>query len=154
MAVGSARRTILLLAAIFGLAGLLSAASPATAVEAFDVRLQAHGFVEMQIRGMSSKYGIHGDELSSSDAAVTVAYRLVAGTDDLSQKLRQELLILIDPMENPDGRDRFLAQTSSLAHKVPNPDTDDLSHTTVWPWGRGNHYLFDLNRDWFSMVQP
>jgi hypothetical protein len=99
-------------------------------------------------------YGIHGDELSSSDAAVTVAYRLVAGTDDLSQKLRQELLILIDPMENPDGRDRFLAQTSSFAHKVPNPDTDDLSHTTVWPWGRGNHYLFDLNRDWFSMVQP
>jgi hypothetical protein len=99
-------------------------------------------------------YGIHGDELSSSDAAVTVAYRLVAGTDDLSNKLRKELLILIDPMENPDGRDRFLAQTSSFAHKVPNADTDDLSHTTVWPWGRGNHYLFDLNRDWFSMVQP
>ena len=99
-------------------------------------------------------YGIHGDELSSSDAAVSVAYRLVAGTDDLSNRLRQELLILIDPMENPDGRDRFLAQTFSFAHKVPNPDTDDLSHTTVWPWGRGNHYLFDLNRDWFSMVQP
>ncbi|MGB5513260.1 MAG: hypothetical protein WBP36_01935, partial [Thermoanaerobaculia bacterium] len=27
-------------------------------------------------------------------------------------------------------------------------------HTTVWPWGRGNHYLFDLNRDWFTMVHP
>jgi hypothetical protein len=99
-------------------------------------------------------YAIHGDELSSADAAVSVAYRLVAGEDETTKKLRQEMLILIDPMENPDGRDRFLAQTSSFAHKVPNPDTDDLSHTTVWPWGRGNHYLFDLNRDWFSMVQP
>ena len=35
----------------------------------------------------------------------------------------------------------------------PGETTEDLSHTTVWPWGRGNHYLFDLNRDWFTMVR-
>ena len=99
-------------------------------------------------------YGIHGDELSSCDAAVSVAYRLVAGEDELAERLRRELVILIDPLENPDGRDRFLAQTASLAHARPNHDVEDLSHTTVWPWGRGNHYLFDLNRDWFTMVQP
>jgi len=63
MAVGSARRTIHLVVAILGFGGLLSGASPAGAVEAFDGRLQAHGFVEMQVRGMSSKYGVHGDEL-------------------------------------------------------------------------------------------
>ena len=99
-------------------------------------------------------YGIHGDELSSSDAAAALAYRLVAGEDEASRALRRDLLILIDPCENPDGRERFLAQTSSFAHAVPNPDTEDLSHSTVWPWGRGNHYLFDLNRDWFSLVHP
>ena len=99
-------------------------------------------------------YGIHGDELSSSDAAVAVAYRLVAGQDGLAERLRRELVILIDPLENPDGRDRFLAQTRSFAHATPNADVEDLSHTTLWPWGRGNHYLFDLNRDWFTMVQP
>jgi hypothetical protein len=99
-------------------------------------------------------YAIHGDELSSSDAACALAYWLVAGEDDRAKRLRDELVILIDPMENPDGRDRFLAQTRSFAHARPNPDTEDLSHTTVWPWGRGNHYLFDLNRDWFTMVQP
>ncbi|MCP3980734.1 MAG: hypothetical protein GY716_15640 [bacterium] len=99
-------------------------------------------------------YGIHGDELSSVDAAAAVAYRLVAGEDAAASKLRRELVILIDPCENPDGRERFLAQTASFAHARPNPDTDDLSHSTVWPWGRGNHYLFDLNRDWFSMVHP
>jgi len=99
-------------------------------------------------------YGIHGDELSSVDAAAAVAYWLVAGEDDLARKMRRELVVLIDPCENPDGRERFLAQTQSFAHAIRNPDTEDLSHTTVWPWGRGNHYLFDLNRDWFSMVQP
>jgi hypothetical protein len=99
-------------------------------------------------------YGIHGDELSSCDAAVAVAYRLVAGEDELAERLRRELVVLIDPLENPDGRDRFLAQTRSFAHATPNADPEDLSHTTVWPWGRGNHYLFDLNRDWFTMVQP
>ena len=99
-------------------------------------------------------YGIHGDELSSSDAAVALAYWLVAGEDPRAARLRRELVVLIDPCQNPDGRARFLAQTTAFAHAVPNPDTDDLSHTTVWPWGRGNHYLFDLNRDWFAMVQP
>ena len=33
-------------------------------------------------------YGIHGDELSSVDAAAAVAYWLVAGEDDLARKMR------------------------------------------------------------------
>ncbi len=99
-------------------------------------------------------YGIHGDELSSSDAAAAVAYWLMAGEDELAAKLRREMVVFIDPCENPDGRERYLAMTAAFAHAVPNPDTEDLSHTTVWPQGRGNHYLFDLNRDWFSMIHP
>ena len=99
-------------------------------------------------------YAIHGDELSSADAATALAYWLVAGEDDRARTLRRELVVLIDPLENPDGRDRYLAQIRSFAHKTPSPDLEDLSHTSVWPWGRGNHYLFDLNRDWFTMVHP
>jgi Zinc carboxypeptidase len=99
-------------------------------------------------------YGIHGDELSSTDAAVSLAYWLVAGQDDRAARLRDNLVVLIDPCENPDGRSRYLAQTLSFAHKTANPDQDDLSHAAVWPWGRGNHYLFDMNRDWFSMIHP
>jgi len=99
-------------------------------------------------------YGIHGDELSSTDAAASVAWLLVAGEDEATIKLRDKLLVLIDPCENPDGRARYLAQTTSFAHRTANPDQDDLSHRAVWPWGRGNHYLFDMNRDWFTMNQP
>ncbi|MHC5011448.1 MAG: M14 family zinc carboxypeptidase, partial [Planctomycetota bacterium] len=99
-------------------------------------------------------YGIHGDELSSVDAALCVAYWLVAGEDDRAKRLREELVIVMEPAENPDGRERYLAQVQSFAHATPNPDSEDLSHRAIWPWGRGNHYLFDLNRDWFSLVHP
>lgn len=29
-----------------------------------------------------------------------------------------------------------------------------LEHDEPWPGGRSNHYLFDLNRDWFALSQP
>lgn len=99
-------------------------------------------------------YGIHGDELSSTDAAAALLYGLVAGEDEAAKTVRRELLVLIDPCENPDGRDRYLAQIRSFAHAVPSADVEDLSHTAIWPWGRVNHYLFDMNRDWINLVQP
>jgi hypothetical protein len=57
-------------------------------------------------------------------------------------------------MENPDGRERILAQYQQWQGAVPNSDLQSLNHRGVWPWGRTNHYLFDLNRDWFATVHP
>ncbi len=122
-----------------------------------DPRLQGVLTVEQLVKTKAvawMAYGIHGGELSSTDAAVALAYWLVAGTDDQAVQMRDNLVVLIDPCENPDGRNRYLTQIMSFAHRRANPDQDDLSHRAVWPWGRGNHYLFDLNRDWFSMTQP
>ncbi len=99
-------------------------------------------------------YSIHGDELSSTDAAIQVAYQLVAGTDALTERIRQSLIIVIDPLQNPDGRERFLTQVEGWNGTIPNPDVQSLEHAGFWPWGRGNHYLFDLNRDWFTLVHP
>lgn len=99
-------------------------------------------------------YSIHGDELSGVDAGLMMAYQLAAGTDTLSKKLRRELVVGIDPIENPDGRERFLAQMEQWRGLLPNSDAQSIQHTGVWPWGRGNHYLFDLNRDWFILSQP
>jgi hypothetical protein len=99
-------------------------------------------------------YGIHGDELSSTDAAAAVLYRLAAGEDDWAKAARRELVVLIDLCQNPDGRERFLAQLRAFGHLTPSSDREDLSHTALWPWGRWNHYLFDMNRDWINLVQP
>jgi hypothetical protein len=99
-------------------------------------------------------YGIHGDELSSTDASLQVVYQLAAGTDSTSVKIRKEVVVCVDPMQNPDGRERYLAQMQQWAGAVQNPDVQSIQHTGMWPWGRGNHYLFDLNRDWFILAHP
>jgi hypothetical protein len=99
-------------------------------------------------------YGIHGDELSSTDAAMQLAYQLAAGQDSVTERIRDRLLVCIDPMQNPDGRERYLAQMQQVAGRVPNPDAQSLQHQGYWPWGRANHYLFDLNRDWIYVVHP
>ncbi|MCC6396159.1 MAG: hypothetical protein IT282_04010 [Bacteroidetes bacterium] len=99
-------------------------------------------------------YGIHGDEISSVDAALHVAHRLAAGTDSMTLFLLRNLVICMDPMQNPDGRERFLAQMEQWSGALQNPDAQSLHHSGTWPYGRGNHYLFDLNRDWLPLVHP
>jgi hypothetical protein len=99
-------------------------------------------------------YSIHGDELSGTDAGILLAYQLGAGTDAKTLKILDELIIGIDPMENPDGRERFLDQMQQWGTDIVNSDMQSIQHTGVWPYGRGNHYLFDLNRDWFILAHP
>lgn len=99
-------------------------------------------------------YGIHGDELSSCDAALALAYQLVAGTDAVTQKILDNCVVIIDPTENPDGRTRWLTQLSQWNGVIASYDVQSMSHTGLWPYGRTNHYLFDLNRDWFALVHP
>ncbi len=99
-------------------------------------------------------YSIHGDEVSSTDAAVFVAYQLAAGTDQQTQEILKNVIVCIDPLENPDGRERILSQHQQWGGVIPNPDVQSLNHRAMWPWGRTNHYLFDLNRDWFATVHP
>jgi hypothetical protein len=99
-------------------------------------------------------YSIHGDELSPCDAALLVAHTLAASNDPSVAALRDELVILIDPLQNPDGRERYLAQLQALQGKVVNTDYRSMQHAGLWSAGRGNHYLFDLNRDWLPMVHP
>ncbi len=99
-------------------------------------------------------YGIHGDELSSSDAAMYVIYHLAASRDKQTKKLLEKEVIIIEPMNNPDGRERFLSQIFQMTGVVENPDIQAMQHTALWSRGRGNHYLFDMNRDWLILNQP
>ena len=99
-------------------------------------------------------YSIHGDEVSGTDASVQLAYQLAAGTDERTGRLRDELVIGIYPMENPDGRERFLSQMEQWSGDIPNSDVQSMPHSGLWPSGRTNHYHFDLNRDWFILSQP
>lgn len=99
-------------------------------------------------------YSIHGDETSGSDAALAVIHHLAAGQGGEVDALLDELIVIIDPMMNPDGRHRFLQQVAEFRGEIPNVDDQSLVHGGYWPWGRTNHYLFDMNRDWLYGTQP
>jgi len=98
-------------------------------------------------------YSIHGDEMSGTDASVAVAYHLVAGVSADVTSLLKDVVVVIDPSQNPDGRERILSQLEQAAGYVPNLDVDSMSRGR-WPYGRGNHYVFDMNRDWLWGTQP
>lgn len=100
-------------------------------------------------------HGVHGNEISSGEAAMALAYHLLAAQQDETVDLiRRESIVLIDPMQNPDGRARFVYQNLLGQAAAPDPDPLAAEHDEPWPGGRSNHYLFDLNRDWFAQTQP
>jgi len=98
-------------------------------------------------------YGVHGDETSSSEVAMLQAYHLVAGQGANVDRYLQEGIFLIEPVLNPDGRDRHTHWANMHKGDPLVADPLDREHNEVWPSGRTNHYWFDLNRDWFPLAQ-
>src|SRR5512143_521389 len=100
-------------------------------------------------------HAVHGNEISSADAALALAHHLLAAQgDEGADVVRREAIVLIDPLENPDGRARFLATNALGQAASPDPEPASAEHDEGWPGGRSNHYLFDMNRDWFAQSQP
>jgi hypothetical protein len=100
-------------------------------------------------------HAVHGNEISSSDAALAEAYHLLAAEGDQTvDTILRESNVLIDPLENPDGRARFLASNLAARAAAPDPEPLAAERDEPWPGGRANHYLFDMNRDWFALSQP
>ena len=98
-------------------------------------------------------YAVHGNEISPSDAALLTAYHLLADERQKTREMLRRLVVIIDPLQNPDGRDRFVnvfRETRGLFNQS-NPYANE--HTERWPKGRSNHYWFDMNRDWFLQSQ-
>ena len=59
-------------------------------------------------------HAVHGNEISSSDAALAEAYHLLAAVNDpVADEIARNALVLIDPLENPDGRARFIFQNKA-----------------------------------------
>lgn len=100
-------------------------------------------------------YGVHGNEISSTDAALLTAYHLLAAKGDPTvDKILQEALVFIDPMQNPDGRARFVHNFETAEGLENSGSAIAAERNEPWPGGRTNHYLFDMNRDWFALTQP
>jgi hypothetical protein len=98
-------------------------------------------------------YNIHGNEASGGEASLLTAYYLVASDEDEMEEILRNSVIFIEPILNPDGRERFTSWVNQNKGYNPVADPSDREHTEAWPGGRTNHYLFDLNRDWLPLSQ-
>ena len=91
-------------------------------------------------------YGIHGNESSSSEAAMLVAYDLLTAAD--SSDLLDRTVVVIDPLQNPDGRERYIHNFEQRRGRLVDANPVAIEHYEPFPSGRYNHYLIDMNRDW------
>ena len=94
-------------------------------------------------------YNVHGNEASSTEAAMQTAYELLTE----SRSTLENTVVIIDPSVNPDGRDRYVNWYNQVKASPYSPFQDAIEHHEPWPGGRPNHYLFDLNRDWVWATQ-
>ncbi|MFI9526155.1 M14 family zinc carboxypeptidase [Micromonospora rosaria] len=69
---------------------------------------------------------VHGGEKSGTDAALKTLYELAAGLSCEVAERNENLVTIVVPTQNPDGRDASRRQ---------------------------NEYGFDMNRDWFARTQ-
>ncbi|MDB6091940.1 MAG: hypothetical protein JWN85_4724 [Gammaproteobacteria bacterium] len=91
---------------------------------------------------------LHSDETGSTEAVLELAYRLAVSEQPLIRNIRANLLVLINPVSNPDGRDkqvewfyRFLKGKTELAQ---------LPRQAPPYWSK---YAFvDINRDAHQQV--
>ncbi|MCW9707033.1 M14 family metallopeptidase [Fodinibius salsisoli] len=98
-------------------------------------------------------YNVHGNETSSSEAAMKTLYELTRPDNDRTKQWLQNTVVIMDPMLNPDGRDRYVHWYKETVGADPNIHEAAREHHEPWPNGRTNHYYFDLNRDWAWLTQ-
>ncbi|AKD03761.1 M14 family metallopeptidase [Pontibacter korlensis] len=98
-------------------------------------------------------YNVHGNESVSSESVMQVMYDLVNPDNAQSRQWLQNTVVILDPMVNPDGRERYVQWYKQASNRGGNASPYAWEHWEPWPGGRPNHYYFDLNRDWAWQTQ-
>jgi hypothetical protein len=97
-------------------------------------------------------YSIHGNEPAGFEAAMWVAYQLLASEETATVDMLRSTLVVLIPSANPDGHERFAVWYNSLA--VGSDEPFSYEWNEPWGiWGRYSHYRFDMNRDFIALSQ-
>ncbi|HUG52765.1 MAG TPA: M14 family zinc carboxypeptidase [Vicinamibacteria bacterium] len=87
--------------------------------------------------------GLHADESSAPEMVQELAYRLAVSDQPMIDQIRRRLVVLINPVSNPDGRDKMADWFE--AHLKGRTDFETLPRVSPPYWGP---YVFvDVNRD-------
>jgi len=91
---------------------------------------------------------LHSTELGSAEMVMELAYRLAVSDQPMIQRIRKELLVLINPVSEPDGRDKQVDWF--YRYLKGKTDYESLPPDSPPYWG---HYVFhDNNRDAHQMA--
>ncbi|MDF1504429.1 M14 family zinc carboxypeptidase [Roseisolibacter sp. H3M3-2] len=100
-------------------------------------------------------FTVHGNEASGAEAGMGVLYRLAAGRDAETRGVLDSVVVILDPLQNPDGHERHAQDVMRRRTAFGAPaDPSATIHSGSWPGPRGSHYYFDLNRDWYTQSHP
>ncbi|HUJ41078.1 MAG TPA: M14 family zinc carboxypeptidase [Candidatus Acidoferrales bacterium] len=86
---------------------------------------------------------IHSDETGSTEAMLELAYRLAVSEQPMIQRIRRELVVLINPVSSPDGRDKDVEWFYRYLKGKTVRDTLPRMSPPYW----GKYVFVDLNRD-------
>ncbi|MBX7218878.1 MAG: hypothetical protein K1Y36_02955 [Blastocatellia bacterium] len=97
-------------------------------------------------------YTIHGNESAGVEASMQVLYELIASNNPKIQEWLKNVVVVMNPCQNPDGHERFATWYNAVG--IGRGENFAYEHREPWSvYGRNNHFLFDLNRDLVALSQ-
>ena len=86
---------------------------------------------------------LHSDETGSTESVLELAYRLAVSQDPAIRRIRENLVVLINPVSNPDGRDKQVEWFYRFLKGKTDQNTFPRQSSPYW-----SKYAFvDINRD-------
>lgn len=95
---------------------------------------------------------IHGNEPASFESGMYLIYNLAASKNKAIVEALNQAVIIVNPVYNPDGHERFAVWYDSVAVGSSDVEAYERFEPGVIA-GRLNHYRFDMNRDRVAMSQ-
>ena len=86
---------------------------------------------------------LHSDETGSTEAMLELAYRLAVSEQPMIRNIREHLVVLINPVSNPDGRDKMV----DWFYRYLKGKTDRSSLPRQSPPYWSKYTFVDINRD-------
>jgi hypothetical protein len=86
---------------------------------------------------------LHSDETGSTEAMLELAYRLGVSEQPMIRHIREKLIVLINPISNPDGRDKMV----DWFYRYLKGKTDRATLPRQSPPYWSKYTFVDINRD-------
>lgn len=93
--------------------------------------------------------GMHSTETGSPEMLMELAYRLITSQDDEIKAIRDNLIVVINPVSEPDGWDKMVDWYNRYTKKRTNFEDGMPSSPPYW----GKYVFHDNNRDGLQVSQ-